>query len=85
VGEIVFENNDVFGDGVNIASRLQALAPIGGIWVSESVRNNVSNKKNIKTKFTREVFLKNVKESVRIYEVVTNNEIVHTCVNREKK
>ncbi len=45
VGEIVFENNDVFGDGVNIASRLQALAPIGGIWVSESVRNNVSNKK----------------------------------------
>ena len=37
LGDVVFENNDVFGDGVNIASRLQALAPVGGIWVSESV------------------------------------------------
>jgi adenylate cyclase len=37
LGEVVFEDNDVFGDGVNIASRLQALAPIGGIWISEAV------------------------------------------------
>ena len=36
LGEVVFENNDVFGDGVNIASRLQALAPIGGTWVFRS-------------------------------------------------
>src|SRR6478609_5153659 len=41
-GEVVFEDNDVFGDGVNIASRIQAVAPIGGIWISESVYNNVS-------------------------------------------
>src|SRR5439155_11356830 len=39
--EVVFENNDVFGDGVNIASRLQAIAPIGGICISETVRSNV--------------------------------------------
>jgi adenylate cyclase len=73
LGEVVFEDNDVFGDGVNIASRLQALAPIGGIWISESVYKNVSNKKEIKTKFIREEILKNVKESVRIYEVITGN------------
>src|SRR6266487_5579466 len=41
LGEVVFEDNDVFGDGVNIASRLQALAPVAGIWVSESVYNNI--------------------------------------------
>src|SRR3954454_3502438 len=34
LGEVVFEDNDVFGDGVNIASRLQALAHVGGIWIS---------------------------------------------------
>src|ERR1700681_3242966 len=45
LGEVVFEDNDVFGDGVNIASRLQALAPVGGIWISDSVHKNVSNKK----------------------------------------
>src|SRR5215210_7922884 len=72
-GEVVFEDDDIFGDAVNIASRLQALAPIGGIWISESVHNNVSNKKEIKTKFVRAETLKNVKEPVRIYEVITNN------------
>ena len=70
---MVFEDNDVFGDGVNIASRLQALAPIGGIWISESVYKNISNKKEITTKFIREEILKNVKEPVRIYEVIAIN------------
>src|SRR6476620_8185109 len=36
-GEVVFEGNDVFGDGVNIASRIQSLAKPGGIYISESV------------------------------------------------
>jgi len=72
LGDVVFEDNDVFGDGVNIASRLQALAPIGGTWISESVYKNVSNKKEIRTKFVREEVLKNVKEPVKIYEVITS-------------
>ena len=71
--EVVFENNDVFGDGVNIASRLQSLAPIGGICISETVRNNVANRKEIKTSFIKEETLKHVKEPVRIYEVVIEN------------
>jgi len=70
----VFEDSDVFGDGVNIASRLQALAPIGGIWISESVYQNVSNKKAIGTKFIGEEVLKNVKEPVKVYEVMTVHE-----------
>ncbi len=69
LGDIVFENDDVFGDGVNIASRLQALAPAGGICISESVHSNVINKKGINSIFLREEILKNVKEPVRIYEV----------------
>ena len=70
----MFEENDVFGDGVNISSRLQAAAPVGGIWISEAVYNNVSNKKEISTKFVGEENLKNVKEPVRIYEVIISNE-----------
>ncbi|MFC2125554.1 adenylate/guanylate cyclase domain-containing protein [Bacteroidota bacterium] len=69
LGEVVFEADDVFGDGVNIASRLEPLAPIGGILVSESVHKNVLNKKGIESEFIREEHLKNVKEPVRIYEV----------------
>ncbi|MDZ4795935.1 MAG: tetratricopeptide repeat protein [Bacteroidota bacterium] len=69
LGEVVFENEDVFGDGVNIASRIQALAPPGGIWISESVHNNVANKNDIDTEFVKVEHLKNVKDPVRIYQV----------------
>ena len=67
LGEVVFENDDVFGDGVNIAARLLTQAPIGGICISESVHSNVANKKGITTIFLREEILKNVKDPVRIY------------------
>jgi adenylate cyclase len=74
LGEVVFENNDVFGDGVNIASRIQAIAKPGSIFVSESVHNNISNKQDIQTKFVNQELLKNVKEPVRIFEVMTNGQ-----------
>ena len=68
VGEVVFGDHDVFGDGVNISSRIESIAPPGSIWVSESVHKNVHNKKGIETTFIREAHLKNVKEPVKIYE-----------------
>jgi adenylate cyclase len=70
LGEVVFEAGDVFGDGVNVASRIQAKAPPGGIWISESVHNNVVNKNDIVTRFVKTEHLKNVKDPVRIYEVL---------------
>jgi adenylate cyclase len=73
VGEVVFENEDVFGDGVNIASRIQAIASPGSIFISESVHNYVSNKKEIETRFVRQEILKNVKDPVSVYEVITRN------------
>ena len=69
LGEVIFENNDVFGDGVNIASRLQAMASIGSTWVSEAVYKNLVNKKEITSEFIKEEHLKNVTEPVRIYEI----------------
>lgn len=68
--EIIFEDGDVFGDGVNIASRLQAIAPPGSICISEAVRNNVANRKELKTRLLKQDTLKNVKEPLRIYEVI---------------
>ena len=75
LGEVVFENDDVFGDGVNIASRIQAIASPGSIWVSEPVHHNISNKKDIESRFVKQELLKNVKEPVRIYEVMPVPEI----------
>jgi TolB-like protein/class 3 adenylate cyclase len=80
MGEVIFENGDVFGDGVNIAARLQALAPVSGIWISESVYNSISNKREFAAKFMGQESLKNVKELIRVYEVSSNN-IVTTRSN----
>ena len=69
LGEVVFEGDDVFGDGVNIASRLEPLAPVGGILVSESVQNNLLNKSNIQSSYLGEEQLKNVRRPVKIYQI----------------
>ena len=69
LGEVVFENDDIFGDAVNIASRLQALAPPAGIFVSESVQRDLSNKNDIRSEFVRAENLKNVKEPIQVYKI----------------
>jgi class 3 adenylate cyclase/TolB-like protein len=72
-GEVIVEDGDVFGDGVNIASRLEPLAPSGGIYVSETVFRNIQNKDGIKAAFVKEETLKNVSYPVKIYEVSVEN------------
>lgn len=77
-GEIVFQNDDVFGDTVNICSRIQVLAPVGGILISEHVYKNISNNRTIKTQFWGEEVLKHVREPVRIYEIVDKTSVTET-------
>jgi adenylate cyclase len=77
LGEVIMEDGDVFGDGVNIASRIEPLAPVGGIYVSEVIFRNIENKEGIMAEFIKEESLKNVKHPVRIYEVdVDGSEII---------
>jgi len=45
IGDIVFDDEDVFGDGVNVAARLESMAPVGGVCVSKSVFEELLNKK----------------------------------------
>jgi len=76
LGEVVFENEDVFGDGVNIASRIQAIANPGSIYISESVYKSISNKKDFQVKYVKEEKLKNVTEKVKIFQVISDGIIV---------
>lgn len=84
LGEVVFENDDVFGDGVNIASRIQAIANPGSIYISEAVHNSISNKKEYETKLVKEEKLKNVKAPVKIYQIITHGVIQHQLNIRQK-
>jgi len=69
-GETVFAGADVFGDGVNIASRLQGESQKGGIIISDSVYRNIKNKTDLRTKFIKEKSLKNVDEPIKIHQVI---------------
>jgi class 3 adenylate cyclase/tetratricopeptide (TPR) repeat protein len=68
-GEMVFEGNDVLGDGVNIASRIQDDTEEGCIMISGSVYRDIKNKSDIQTKFIEEKRYKNVDDAIKIYQV----------------
>jgi len=80
MGDVLLKDGNVYGDVVNIASRIQALAPAGGIYVSEMVYRNIANKKGMDSVFMKEEKLKNVKTPIRIYEVLTeySKTVYHT-------
>lgn len=67
--DVVFEDSDVLGDGVNIASRLESLAIPGSIFISSKVYDDVKNQKDIQTISLGKYVLKNVTEPVEIYSV----------------
>jgi len=70
LGDITTENDDAFGDGVNIAARIQAAAEPGSIYISESIREAVKARSEINTAFLGQVTLKNVANPVPIYAIV---------------
>jgi class 3 adenylate cyclase len=67
LGDITIEHDDIFGDGVNIASRLQAITDPGGIYISEAIAEAVGRKKDIKYNYLGELELKNVSYPVKTY------------------
>jgi adenylate cyclase len=71
VGDIVVEDGDIFGDGVNVAARLEALAEPGGICVSARVQEDASGKLDLAFEDLGEQQLKNIARPVRAFRVAT--------------
>jgi adenylate cyclase len=68
-GDIIIEGGDIFGDGVNVAARLEALCEPGGICVSNRVREDTQDKLDIVFEDAGEQQLKNIARPVRVYRV----------------
>ena len=71
MGDIVVEDGDIFGDGVNVAARLEALAEPGGICVAARVQEDAAGKLDLAFEDIGEQQLKNIVRPVRAYRVVT--------------
>jgi adenylate cyclase len=70
LGDIIIDENDIFGDGVNIAARLEALAEPGGICVSRIVRDQVRDKLAIPFEDMGEQQVKNITRPVRAFRIL---------------
>jgi adenylate cyclase len=69
VGDIVIDGDDILGDGVNIAARLEGLAEPGGVLVSRAVRDQVRDRLDLVLEDLGEHELKNIARPVRVYRV----------------
>jgi adenylate cyclase len=72
LGDIIVEGSDIYGDGVNIAARLEGLAEPGGICVSAKVYEEVRNKLSISFKDMGAQEVKNIQEPIRAYSWIIN-------------
>src|SRR5580700_10635416 len=69
VGDVVVEDGDIFGDGVNVAARLEGLADPGGICVSARVQEDAAGRLDLAFDDMGDQALKNIARSVRVYRV----------------
>jgi adenylate cyclase len=67
LGDVIVENDDIFGDGVNIAARLEALAEPGGICISRTVRDQIRDRLPYSLEDRGEQTVKNIARPVRVY------------------
>src|SRR6184192_2108390 len=70
VGDVIVEGDDIYGDGVNVASRLESVADPGGITVSQAVRDHVGNRLDLVFEDRGEQKLKNIEKPIRVYSVI---------------
>src|SRR5262245_11493871 len=69
LGDVIVEGEDIFGDGVNVAGQLESIAPVGGITVSQSVRDHVGNRLGLTFEDMGERRLKNIERPIRVYSI----------------
>jgi adenylate cyclase len=70
VGDIIVEDNDIFGDGVNVAARLENISKAGGVCISDIVHQQVSGRVEAEFADLGEQNLKNIARPVRAYRIV---------------
>jgi TolB-like protein/Flp pilus assembly protein TadD len=72
IGDVIVEPHDIFGDGVNVAARLESIAEPGGVCISSAVYDHIQGKVGVEFADLGEQTLKNITRPVRVYALVSN-------------
>ena len=82
LGDVIEEEDRIYGDGINIAARLEGLAEEGGICISGTAYDQVKNKLPFRYEFKGEQKVKNIKELVRVYNILMKAEVAEQKINK---
>ena len=74
LGDIIVDGDDIFGNGVNVAARVEALADTGGIAVTSAVRDQIGNKLPLHFEDRGEYKVKNIDAPLHVYAIVTSSD-----------
>jgi len=83
LGDVIEEEETIYGDGVNIAARLEGLAEGGGICISRTAFDQLKNKLNVGYEYLGEHSVKNITEPVRVYKVLMEPEYAGEVIGEE--
>jgi TolB-like protein/cytochrome c-type biogenesis protein CcmH/NrfG len=84
VGDVLVEGERIYGDGVNIAARLESLADGGGICISGTVYDQVKNKLSLGYEYQGEQVVKNITDPVRVYKIERESETEISPMSEEQ-
>ena len=84
LGDVVEEGGRIYGDGVNIAARLEGLADPGGICISRTAFDHVKNKLNVGYQYLGEHSVKNIAEPVRVYRILMEPQAAGKVIGETK-
>ncbi len=84
LGDVIEDGEQILGDGVNIAARLESLSEAGGICISGTAFDQVKNKLSLGYKYLGEQTVKNILEPVRVYQVVMQPEAAGKVIGEKK-
>jgi adenylate cyclase len=85
LGDIAEDGDRIYGDGVNVAARIESLAEPGGICISRTAYDQVKNKLELGYKYLGEHSVKNITEPVRVYRILTDPEAVGKVLGEKRK
>ncbi len=84
LGDVIDEHGSIYGNGVNIAARLEGLAQPGGIYISRNVFDQVKAKLDLGYEYLGGQNVKNISEPVRVYRVLIGNEFAGKVIGERK-
>jgi adenylate cyclase len=82
LGDVIVDGEQIYGDGVNVAARLESLAEPGGICISRTVQENIRNKLPLNFEDLGEQHVKNIAEAVRVFRVLPEGTVAAPHVTR---